>query len=105
MKRLTGVASEYGIGMTKYNPLKADKGLISVCSVTLRDINKFLYFHKQFKVFITAHSYYAHIVFDNESWHFFVFRYNHRVNSSKIMIDSARPKTVIFPNLCVRLKL
>ena len=37
-------------------------------------------------VFITAHSYYAHIVFDNESWHFFIFRYNPRPSGSRVMI-------------------
>jgi len=40
---------------------------------------------QELKVFHSAHSNYAHVVFDNKCRHFFIFRYNHRPDSSRIL--------------------
>ena len=47
-----------------------------------------LYFLEQLKILISAHPDYTHVVFDNECRHFFVFRYDHRPDSSGIIINN-----------------
>ena len=52
-----------------------------------------LYFFKQLEILLSAHTYYTHIVFDYKDWHFPVLRYDHRPDSSRIMIDDYAEKS------------